>query len=235
MEKENSVYINTTLAGPGKELKIPGFFQIFQDFANLNAQKIGCGSDMTNQLGYLWVITRCMVEFYRMPRYEETVYVDTHPGSKKACFFPRHITVFDEEGAPLIKASSVWVVIDKESRQMVMQPQFPYVDGTLPGDLPLPPKVAPQDCSLVERRKVHISDCDVNGHLNNTRYIEMIVDLHHSDFYAKKALKRLIINYNAEILEGQTVDLLANSDLTYVQGNVDGRICFECALEYQDC
>ena len=68
----------------------------------------------------------------------------------------------------------------------------------LVGEQPLPGKCETGDYQLVETRKVRYSDIDLNGHLNNTKYIDYIVDIHDSDFYKKglQKMKRVLNNYH---------------------------------------
>jgi acyl-ACP thioesterase len=43
-----------------------------------------------------------------------------------------------------------------------------------------------------------IADIDVNGHINNTKYIEWAINLFPKDFYMKTLVKELTVNYLSE-------------------------------------
>ena len=228
------VVIASTLAGPERELTLPKLFQVFQDFATENAEQLGVGKAVTTDVGKLWVVSRFYVEFKRNPKYLETVKVETRAGAKKAFVFPRYFSVDSLEGDNLLKASSMWAIIDEKSRKLIISPGLDTPDCTKGDELPLPGKVHPKESSFVEKRAVRYSDLDTNRHLNNTRYIEMLVNIFPIGFFAKKQLKSLLLNYTKEIRGGQIAEIYASSDFTYVKVMVDGSVSFEAEMSFVD-
>ena len=61
----------------------------------------------------------------------------------------------------------------------------------------------------------------------------MIVDLHDEAFYQQKEIASLLINFETESSEGETIEIYANEDGTYVYGKCDDRLCFEANLTYR--
>ena len=56
-------------------------------------------------------------------------------------------------------------------------------------------------------RTVNFSDLDVNGHMNNTRYLDWLCDLIPADFHREHPVKAVTICYMSEALEGQQLQL----------------------------
>ena len=56
-------------------------------------------------------------------------------------------------------------------------------------------------------RQAGFSDLDVNGHVNNTKYLDWIDDLLPSAFHQAHPVREISICYLSEILEGQHLDL----------------------------
>ena len=56
-------------------------------------------------------------------------------------------------------------------------------------------------------RSVCFTDLDVNGHMNNTRYLDWIMDLLPSGFHQDHAIKDLTLCYMNEAREGQDLNL----------------------------
>ena len=231
MRKE-TIEISSSMADPYIELGVPSFFRAFQDIALRNAEEIGLGVEETNLKGRLWVFTRTYVEFYRMPKFQEKVELSTWPGQRKVFFFPRFAQMDDLDGKPLAKLSSVWVLMDASTRRAIMRPDLESPSEEFKGQLELPGKVVQKETSYAFRRTIQFSDLDLNGHLNNVRYIELIMNLHDKAFFAVNRVKSILLNYESEIAEGEELMLYASADGTYVRGIVSDRLCFEANLEY---
>ena len=88
---------------------------------------------------------------------------------------------------------------------------------------------------FIERRTIHYSDLDFNSHMNNVRYIELLVDTHDSSFYKDHHIKSISLNYLKEIKEKETVDIYSNaSDPEIISVNVDGDVVFVGKVTYSD-
>ena len=89
-------------------------------------------------------------------------------------------------------------------------------------------------CQLIEDRVVRYNDIDLNGHLNNTKYIDYITDLKDESFYKKHSLKSILVSYDKEIKEKEVVTLyMDDSDSSnLIKGKVNGINCFTAYIEY---
>jgi acyl-ACP thioesterase len=87
----------------------------------------------------------------------------------------------------------------------------------------------------VEQRKVRFSDTDLNSHMNNTRYIDFILDMHDSSFYKNKRINKILINYNKELKDGQIVNLFSSkTSPEYIKGEVDDTNVFDVELTFEN-
>lgn len=218
------------------ELKLSSLFTMMQDAATDHAELFGVGKANTLDKGLFWVITRYFVDILRAPKYLETIFVKTYPGKDMRFIFPRYFQVESESGEVLIRASSTWCVLNKETHKINMKP----FDKVLPeehheNELPLPPKAAPAKANFVEDRRVRFSEVDLNGHLNNASYITYLLDMHSREFYSKNRIKHFIINYEREILDGETVSLFSDNNLPneYIKGMVGNNTIFEVNVTYE--
>lgn len=224
--------ITSTYVGPERLLTVPGLFRIFQDAAIEDAEKIGYNASKTMEKGLLWVFSRVYVRFGAMPKYLSHAKFTTVPGGKKAFLFTRFGKLENEEGKVCAEFSSIWALIHDDTRKLEMRPELDSVDQTDGSEIPLPGKVTPKPCSLKMRKKIEYSDIDLNGHMNNVRYIELLMNLHPVEFYDKNQFKELLIQYETEIKAGETVEVLADEELTYIRGVVGDRVCFEANIVY---
>ena len=234
---EKNFYLETSYVDEYLELKLSSLFLMMQDVATEHAEILGVGKNQTIDKNLFWVITRYSVSINKLPKYLDKVTVRTYPGKNMKFIFPRYFEVLSETGELLIKASSTWVVVDRDTHKVNMDP---FHGQLLPeehheGEEELPIKVTKRETSLIENRVVRYSDIDLNRHLNNTRYIEYIVDSHDIDFYKTHRLKHIVINYEKEIKSGDVVSIKSNHENPeYLVGMLKDEISFETLIEYEN-
>jgi len=195
------------------ELKVSAIFRYFQDVALLATESLGVDSISLAKRNIDWVITRMDVEINRLPKCDEKITIHTYPGKDLAMLYPRYFYVTDEKGNVIIRSSSIWALIDNTTRKVIVDRD---VISKLPAEmygneLLLPGKIAiPENKELIEKRKIHYSDLDFNNHMNNVRYVELISDIHDSDFYKKYRPSFISLNYMKEIKEKEMVSVYSD-------------------------
>ena len=230
------INIGSNDIGPNFELRLSSFFKIMQDVIMHDSDEREIGYSILTKKNLIWVVTRMELEINRMPKYEEDVVAITYPGKNMKVFYPRHFRLETKDGEVLAKLSSIWVLLDATTRRPVLYNPFEkeVPELSLPDELPLPSKIEVIDGPLVEQRKIHYSDVDLNNHLNNTRYIEILSDIHDSSFYNEHRVKRVQLNYIKEIKEGTFVEVLATKDNPEcVQIKSDNQLDFVALVEYK--
>ena len=229
---ETNLQITSTYVGPERCLTVPWLFRIFQDAAIEDAEKIGYNASKTMSNGLLWVFSRVYVRFNAMPKYLSSVRFETHPGGKKAFLFTRYATLFNEDGQVAAEFSSIWALIHEDTRKLEMRPNLEDANQCNGKEIPLPGKVVTAPTKLFVSRKIEYSDIDLNGHLNNVRYLEILMNLHPVEFYKDHQFKELLIQYETEIKAGETVDVYVDEKMEYIRGVVGDRVAFETNIKY---
>ena len=194
-----------------------------QDAAEEHCHHLGTDWDTMAKKRYFWAVIRQRIQVTRYPKAGETVTVKTWPMPTSRVAYPRAAEGFDEAGNSLFKVISIWVIVDMDSRTMVL-PGKSGVDvaGTVLGtELKAPGGLPAGDFTGCTRRTVSYSDLDVNGHMNNTRYLDWVCDLLPSGFHKDHPMKAATICYMTEALEGQQLDLhWSGEDVLRVDGSV---------------
>lgn len=218
------------------ELRLSSLFKFLQVAASNHAEKINVGHLELLKHNMLWVVIRMEVKIYRTPKLDDVILVTTHPGETRSFIYPRYFEVYDSKGSLIIAASSLWAIIDKTTRRVVMKPKglAPIKPETNKDDLSLPEKVIDDAQELVDVRKVRYTEIDLNGHLNNTQYIEYILDTHEPAFYKDHRISAINITYEKEIKSGHEVKLYSDKgNPETVRGNVEGAPHFIAKLTYE--
>lgn len=219
-----------------KKLKTSSLFNLMQEAASEHCLHLGFGSEYTMNRGFLWVITRQKAEFFSLPSYEDEITIETWPGPTRHVIYPRYYRILDKAGNVLINASSVWTLIDANTRSVAGYDRHGIrLEGTVTGNeisLPRSPEQIPFSREL--EFVVPYSYLDLNGHMNNTRYFDLAEDIIPSPA-AGDILKSLTVEYSNEVLMNETIRLQIGQDgkKYYICGDTDKHI-FKLFLDYSN-
>ena len=176
-----------------RHLRMSDLFRLLEEASIAHTEELGCTRDKTLDRGLLWIITRQLVEIDEMPAYDEEIIVRSWQGSMQHVFFPRFYEI-ERAGRVLIRGKALWMLIEEESRSMAMPEDYGIFIPGRPdaGDMMLSAIVIPKDAkeaapgsstacaSTGTALTVRFSQVDINGHMNNTRYFDIIDDALHA-------------------------------------------------------
>ena len=156
-----------------------------------------------------WAVIRHRVQVTRLPKLGETITVETWPMPTTRVAYPRSTAAYDADGKELFRSVSLWVLMDTETRAMILPGKSGVeVQGALTGtELAVPGSIAPKALKNATRNRVGFAELDRNGHMNNTRYLDWIDNLLPSEFHASYPVREFTICYLSEAREGQQIDL----------------------------
>lgn len=194
-----------------------------QDAAGEHCLVLGTDWDSMAKRRYFWAVIRQRMEISRLPEEGETVTVKTWPMPTTRVAYPRATEGFDADGNSLFKVISLWVIMDMDSRAMVLPGKSGVdVQGTSFGtELKAPGGLPALNGGKEVLRTVTYSDLDVNSHMNNTRYLDWVCDLLPADFHKDHPMKAVSICYMSEALESQSLLLHFDADTLF---KVDGSL-----------
>lgn len=180
-----------------------------QEVAGEHSEMLQAGNGEYNGRRLFWAVTRHRVEITRLPGAKEVITLKTWPCPTTRVAYPRATTAFDEEGNELFRCMSLWVLMDVDSRAMILPGKSGVeVDGiSLGNELAAPGSLAPAGGETKEERRVRFTDLDVNGHMNNTQYLNWVEDLLPGAYHQDHPVKAFTVCYLSEALEGQKLEL----------------------------
>ena len=182
---------------------------MIQEVAGKHCTALSVDYDTLAKRRMFWAVTRHRVQVSRMPRLGETIRVETWPMPTTRVAYPRSVVAYDAAGNECFRAISLWVLMNLNTRSMILPGKSGIsVVGSLRGlELPSPGSLALMDHTQTRQRQVCFTDLDRNGHMNNTRYLNWVSDLLPSAFHQEHEVKEFTICYHAEAREGQLLDL----------------------------
>ena len=187
-----------------------------QEVAGHHSDLLSFTYDALASRGLFWAVIRNRVQITRLPREHEDITIETWPMPTTRTAYPRSTVAYDAQGNELFRSVSLWVLMDRENRTMVLPGKSGVdLDGTLRGlELPAPRSLAPHPMDNCRNRCVCFTDLDINGHMNNTRYLDWLMDLLPSDFHRSHPVKDFTLCYMNEAREGQSLELFWELDET---------------------
>lgn len=129
-------------------------------------------------MGQAFIITRMNVKIYNKIRQYDSLKVDTWVCPGKVVTFPRCHQVF-ANGILAAEAYSEWAVVNRNNGKLCKKNEVPMENFDMDEELNIAiPKRFRYEKDIawnkVGERQVYYSDCDMNMHMNNANYLNII-------------------------------------------------------------
>ena len=190
-------------------LKNSRLLAIMQEIAGEHSALLGADRSALEERKLFWAVIRHRVQITRLPQSGESIRVCTWPMPTTRTAYPRATVAYDADGNELFRGISLWILMDMSTRAMVLPGKSGVeVAGSLQGnELTLPGSLLPQKLPNREDRTVRFSDLDLNGHMNNCRYLEWVDDLLPAEFHRTHSPKQLLVCYLSEAREAEKMEV----------------------------
>ncbi len=183
-----------------------------QDMATAHAAELGMPRELlVERYHAFWMLARSWYHLDAPILAGQTLTVRTsHRGAGGAVVYRD----FDLEvnGRPVGEAVTAWVVARLDTRSMI-RPD--HVEEIVRSAVPEKTKTktlgklkAPENLTQLEVRRVRYSDTDINGHMNNARYVDVACDAIAYERMQDQYLSDVRINYLKECFAGQDLHVL---------------------------
>jgi medium-chain acyl-[acyl-carrier-protein] hydrolase len=163
-------------------LQPAALFSLMQEAAYLNAESLGMGSGALDRRGLCWILIRISVRLRFLPRWGETIMIDTWSRGAQRLIFLRDFEFYDQSGSQFGCASTEWLVASQDThRPLKPGDAFPRMPDAARTKQACPVERPPALPETAFGQPVHViradySDIDRNRHVNNTRYIAWCLD-----------------------------------------------------------
>lgn len=154
--------------------------------------------------GIAWVLMRLHLTIHRLPQLGERIRIQTYPAGFEKFFTHRDSKIFDADGYLVAYSSSTWLLMDTHARRMARIPdlilayqaQMPPESACLPRATDKLPKF--EQACLRKTFEVNWHDLDFNLHLNNTLYIQWMLETIEDEILQQGYLHLLDVIFRAE-------------------------------------
>lgn len=242
MSTELNSRIESYEVQPNGNVKISSLLKLFQKLAGDDLD----GSNMTymnlREKNIAFVLTKVSLKLYSDIKLYDEINIKTYPRVLHGATFIRDFIIF-LNGKTVGYATSSWVLIDLEKRK-ILRPSVLDEFGTIKTsednfkELPdIRKKVEPSSLQKTNVREIHYSQLDMNEHLNNTYYADIIFDTISPSVHPSDAGMFLEINYKSEAMLENKLELYASSttsrEIDFCAVNdANGKICFSAYVNF---
>ena len=187
--------------------------------------------------GMGFILSRAVLRIYTELREGDTATAETFATDSRGLAFNRCYHML-RDGEVAAEVYTVWALLNFEEHRLLRVGEIGEVGGepdpAFSLDIPLRVRMpAAEEFLEVAKREVYYSDTDMNGHMNNTKYLNMLCDF--VPEIEKKSLKGINISYVAEAPLGEQLTVLrkADGDTCYFKTvRSDGKINCEAVLYF---
>ena len=205
---EKSITIAKSEVNKQNRLTLSALLYHAQEVAGAHSQMLSCDRDSLTDKNLFWAVLRHRVVIHRLPSAGEIITVRTWPMPTTRTAYPRAVRAVDGNGNILFELVSLWVLMDRTSRAMVLPGKSGVeVQGIAFGDEPASPgSIVPGNHLNTAQWLVSQQELDVNGHVNNTKYLDPVERLADA-LNNTQSPKEMTICYLAEAHAGDTLTL----------------------------
>ena len=185
------------------EMTPVSLFCILQESAAAHCDSFHLSGIDLKPYNLFWVLTRMHVHVERMPRWHEKLTILTWEKPHSFISQPRDYLVFDEAENIIVRGTSIWAIIDKDSKPVKLEDfdrpdRFPLKEDamTVKAFPRLP--AAPMPGNPIYHKVQH-SDIDLNEHVNNTKYLQWVMDEIGHNFFLHHDVKEVSVHFISQL------------------------------------
>ncbi len=230
--------VNTFLVNPQKKLGLYGLLNLFQDTAWIHATHLGHGYESMIKEQTAWVLTRQKLKMESWPHWGDDIQIKTWIRPINGLLAIRDFEMMSS-GKKWGECTTQWLILDLKTRRPAEKSLKLSLDEFRPDCPPFidAGKIHPSAIGkFLAEFHVRNSDLDLNGHVNNTRYAQWILDSVPHEKHPEFILREYEVNFIAETKSGDVISILGTTlsdDSFHFQGlrSADKKVVFAATFK----
>lgn len=176
---ERNIAIASFDVYPNSTLKPSALQKYMQQLAREDCDRMGFTYKVMREVNMVFVLTKLGIKIDAPIYAYDELTVKTYQNRVSGITWEREFE-FYRDGKEVIHATTQWVVVKFDTRQLVRPKDFPCDIVSLDKEcntIPLPRSIDCSDGTDAGQRIVRLSDLDENDHLNNCVYSDIAMDI----------------------------------------------------------
>lgn len=193
------------------------------------------GFDDAQKLGFFWILRSTKFVFNKIPHLDDELEVTTWPaGIDGLRILRKYEYKMNEE--VIGYGYNTWVMFDSNSRKLIVSNFYEETIKAMPISkvdfFKLGKIIAPKDMTLAYQKQIMNSDIDMNNHLNNVRYAELVYNAIPHEILVENDICEMQLDFMKECVLNDVIDIYIKNDQNklYVLGKKDGRVKFKSVV-----
>lgn len=185
-------------------MKLSYILRHMQEISSEHLEALGLPYLKLYGLGQVFLLSKIQLTVLRRPEAYETLRWVTTPKMPSGAQFLRCNDVYDARQSLVLRADTLWMLVDPHTRRILRPAAFldllPDGMSFYPADKVKLPLAAPEGVDPVGTRAVYYSDLDVNRHMNNADYADIVCDYLPEGTLDAAEPTHFLIHYQSEAL-----------------------------------
>lgn len=215
------------------QIKPSAVLDLFQEVAGAHANELGIGFDELLKKQLLWALVKVKFEIVNQIKMHQSVIVKTWPLPAGRITLQREYIIETLDGTPLVFGSSEWVTMHSEKRRIVPSTDI-YPLQEFCEDKMFEGKFVKVPDFTVDFPSTELfptfCDLDMNGHVNNIRYADYVLNaLNLSD----ESIKAFQLDFHREVQKDTKLSIFLGKNVEQVLAkgvNDRGEKMFSCGI-----
>lgn len=236
---EYSMKIPFDMSDVNGYIKIPQLILLSLQVSGMQSIELGM-SDMYILENYnlVWIITDYNMKIERLPVFDEKITIETYAKSHNRLFCYRAFNIKDEAGNTIIEMVATFVLMDRDTRKVhpVMSEITDAFDSEFSKTMIRGPRFKELEGGVEQEYRVRFYDLDMNGHVNNSKYLDWVFEVMGADFLTNHVPKKVHLKYVKEVLAGGLITSQYEQEGLKTQHQItsDGQINAQAEIEWEE-
>lgn len=193
-----------------KRLLKSSLMNYFTDIATIHSIERGVGLEYLEREKLGWVINKYDIELFQEGHYMDKVKVTTEAYGFRKYFAYRTFKAEGEKGNEIARGNALFMLIDLDKRKMTRIGEEIINAYGIPKD-EVNKQISFERLKGIEKVnhemsfQIRYTDIDTNGHVNNVKYLDWLIEVIPPEIINQKSLRRIKIDYIKECLYGDTI------------------------------
>ena len=236
---EYSMKIPFDMSDVNGYIKIPQLILLSLQVSGMQSIELGM-SDMYILENYnlVWIITDYNMKIDRLPVFDEKITIETYAMSHNRLFCYRAFNIKDEAGNTIIEMVATFVLMDRDTRKVhpVMSEITDAFDSEFSKTMLRGPRFKELEGGVEQEYRVRFYDLDMNGHVNNSKYLDWVFEVMGADVLTHHVPKNVHLKYVKEVLAGGLITSQYEQEGLKTQHQItsDGQINAQAEIEWEE-
>lgn len=189
-------------------MKLPQLISLALQVSGMHSEQLGISDAfLYENYNLVWIVTDYDITVQQLPVFNQDIIIETEALSFNRLFCYRRFSVLDASGELLVEMMVTFAMMNRELRKV--QPVVEEVVAPYGADFSKKIHRGPRYQDLTEASElsyhVRFYDLDMNGHVNNSKYLEWIFEVMGPDFLSQHIPERVHLKYVREVTAGGMV------------------------------